>query len=137
MITVAVKINWRGPQTPAITQAVGRGLLAAANIHRNESVRMVQQGPKSGRMYGRHQASAAGEAPASDTGRLANSILVRHTPGTLTASVVCTAAYGLALEFGTRHMAPRPFMRPPISTKRAEIIAAANRPVAALFQPGA
>ena len=135
MYSVQVTVTWKGPTTPAIRQAVGRGLLAAAQIHRNESVRMVLQGPKSGRLYGRHQASAPGQAPATDTGRLVNSIRVDHTPGSLTASVVCGAAYGRSLEFGTRRIAPRPFLRPPLATKRAEIVAAIAAPVARLFNP--
>jgi len=133
MISVQVKVTYSGPRTPEINQAVGRGLLAAANLHRNESVRLILQGPKSGHKYGRHQASAPGEPPASDTGRLANSISVRHEAGSLTASVVCSASYGLALEIGTPHIRPRPFLRPPLASKRGEIIAAINKPVAKLF----
>ena len=133
MYSVTVNVTFTGPTTPAIRQAVGRGLVAGAQIHRNESIRLILQGPKTGRMYGRHVASAPGEAPATDHGRLANSILVRHTPGTLTASVVCTASYGRSLELGTPRIAPRPFLRPPLATKRAEIVAAINRPVAKLF----
>lgn len=82
-------------------------------------------GPKHGRMYsarkagagarkagaGAHQASAPGEAPAVDTGKLKNSIRARF-PKRCRAVVNVAAEYGAALEFGTRKIAARPFMRP-------------------------
>lgn len=70
-------------------------------------------GPKSGRWYdhNRHRASAPGEAPAMDTGTLANSIdTERESPG---AWVVFTNVdYAEYLEFGTVHIAPRPAFVP-------------------------
>jgi HK97 gp10 family phage protein len=61
-----------------------------------------------------HQASAPGQPPATDTGRLLNSI--GHTVGSdadgLYADVSARVAYAVFLELGTRYMAPRPFLRP-------------------------
>ncbi len=68
-------------------------------------------GPKHGRMYGAHQASAPGEAPAVDTGKLKNAIRSEF-PKRGKAIVNVAAEYGAALEFGTRKIAARPFMRP-------------------------
>lgn len=60
-----------------------------------------------------HFASAPGEPPASDTGRLLNSIehkiLVENT---VFARVGSSVEYAIYLELGTRHMLPRPFLRP-------------------------
>lgn len=91
---------------------------------RNNAIEAIQSGQKSGRIYKRgaitHQASAPGEAPASDTGALVRSIRVDHQPGTGRASVVVAADYAGYLEFGTRKMAPRPFIRPSIAKLKAE-----------------
>jgi phage gpG-like protein len=66
--------------------------------------------PKSGRTYGGHVASAPGEAPAIDTGALANSIQVELDG--LSATVGTNQESAPVLEFGGAHIAPRPFMEP-------------------------
>ena len=57
--------------------AVVRGVANGVEIVLDEASSMVMDGQKSGRIYRRrgaeHQASAPGEAPASDTGRLVQS----------------------------------------------------------------
>ncbi|MFN3650093.1 MAG: hypothetical protein ACK47B_10985 [Armatimonadota bacterium] len=98
----------------------------------------IQTGPKTGRIYraeqtvsfksgdtdvsftayaGKkgHQASAPGEAPATDTGNLAASITTKKT-GLLRAQVTVGAECGAALEFGTADgkIAPRPFLQPAV-----------------------
>jgi hypothetical protein len=68
---------------------------------------------KSGRIYKRgnktHQASARGEAPAIDTGFLANSIQTEF-PNRTTGIVTVGAEYGRVLE----EILDRPFVRPAI-----------------------
>lgn len=66
---------------------------------------------KSGRMYGEHQASAPGEAPAIDLGLLVNSIQGEMV-GELSGVVYTDKEYGPPLEFGTHRIAPRPFFGP-------------------------
>ncbi len=78
--------------------------------------------PGSGRTYSRggrsHQASAPGDGPAVDTGRLRQSIaVVRVADGHY--KVGTNVQYAPFLEFGTRRMAPRPFMRPALEAERA------------------
>ena len=72
-----------------------------------------------------HQASAPGEAPASDTGRLVNSInSYMDTIEDDSAFVVAgrgTVKYARALEFGTTKMAARPFMFPALEKSKAWI----------------
>ena len=83
----------------------------------------LMSGSRSGRMYGTHQASAPGEAPAVDTGNLKNSI--RAMPdgdGTRVWRVSVGAEYGAGLEFGTAKIAARPFMRPSAEETRKKII---------------
>lgn len=66
--------------------------------------------PKSGRMYGTHQASAPGEYPAVWFGELFDSITVKKTPRQV--RLIVNAKHGVYLEYGTVHMAPRPFIAP-------------------------
>ena len=74
----------------------------------------IQGGRKSGTIYQKynprrlHQASAAGEAPASDTGRLAGSIQIKRYGTSPRADVDVKAKYGYRLEYNQK----RPFMRP-------------------------
>ena len=57
--------------------------------------------------------SPVGEAPGVDTGNLKNSV-VATSRGALTWVVNIGAEYGVALEYGTRKMGARPFVRPAI-----------------------
>jgi phage gpG-like protein len=70
---------------------------------------------KSGRSYlrggRRHVASAPGEAPAVDYGRLINSVQTTQV-GSLTSEINTNVEYAASLEFGTRKIAPRPAWRP-------------------------
>ncbi len=70
--------------------------------------------PGSGRIYGKHQASAPGEPPAVDTGRLRNATQadtqVRRDGDDIVGRVVANVDYAHALEVGTERMAPRPFL---------------------------
>jgi len=73
-------------------------------------------GPKTGREYpsmgGKmHQASAPGEAPAIDTGVLVGSIQSKMA-GPMTGIIYTNTEYAPILEFGSVHMAPRPFFLP-------------------------
>ena len=66
---------------------------------------------KSGHWYGKHQASAPGEAPAIDTSELVNSLGAKALKR-LVWIVWAGAEYAIHLEYGTVKMAARPFMRP-------------------------
>lgn len=102
-----------------IAQELRKGMQASVLKIEAEAKRSIATGKKTGAIYKRrtvtHQASAAGEAPANDTGRLLNSIrgaLEPYVSGALSAKVTVGASYGKLLEFGTRHMQPRPFLLP-------------------------
>lgn len=90
-----------------------------------DAVKSIQRGSKTGRTYKKsspnrlHRASAPGEAPASDTGRLAGSIdSVKLTP--LSYEVGTLLKYGEWLEFGTTKIAERPWLRPSVQRARSE-----------------
>ena len=109
-----------------IERAVQEGLLAVALVARNDAVRRVLRGPKTGRIYQKtnpkrtHQASAPGESPATDLGALAGSILAEPAPGELAANLVARQPYAVHLEYGTTRMAPRPFLRPAADVASAQ-----------------
>lgn len=67
----------------------------------------------------KHQASKKGEAPATDTGALANSIIVEGVTR-LTLRVGPTVEYGEYLELGTSRIAKRPFLIPAVEKYRAK-----------------
>ena len=75
------------------------------------------QGGRAGRFYKKksvvHHASAAGEFPKTDTGELVSNINVRKI-GKKDYDVGSRlgAPHGFWLEYGTRNMAARPWLRP-------------------------
>ena len=102
-----------------LNEELAKALKASAFKIEESAKRSILQGTKSGRVYRRrsvtHQASAPGEAPANDTGRLARSIITSIEPGGQVAKITAGSsqvAYAVMLEFGTAKMLPRPFMHP-------------------------
>lgn len=102
----------------------------AQNI-RTHAIKSIQRGTKSGIEYQKysprrkHRASAPGEAPATDTGRLANSIQA-DIEGKQ-ATVFTNVEYAPWLEFGTQAMKPRPFMYPALELERPKWKSRLNR----------
>lgn len=86
---------------------------------RGNIIKKIQRGPKTGAIYQRgnvtHQASKPGQPPATDTGRLVNSIYFDRARGFLGAAVATVGSkivYAMHLEYGTRNMRPRPVWAP-------------------------
>lgn len=121
-----------------VRRSVELTLKGAAMLVANEAKKLVARGPKTGRIYttrfatnratGRifpteprvpHQASAPGEPPATDTGKLVSSI-VSDAQGTK-AWIEARSIYAPWLEYGTRHMVARPFMQPAIEANRQRV----------------
>lgn len=67
-----------------------------------------------------HQASAAGQYPASDTGRLASSVQVELNSAN-SIRVGTALKYGAYLEFGTSKMAPRPWLMPSVEKAMVDV----------------
>ncbi len=119
-------LEWRGPEVlQSVAQAVFRGVVRGTESVKTRMVERIQQPPKTGRIYKRntveHQASAPGESPASDTGRLAQSITTSYDISKLTGYVNVSTEYAAALEFGTPRIAPRPYARVSLAEKAKEI----------------
>jgi HK97 gp10 family phage protein len=101
---------------------------------RADAIKSIQRGGKSGRLYERgkgrnlsptHRASAPGEAPATDTGTLVGSISAVSSG--LSGKVGSRLQYSFWLEYGTRRMGARPFLRPTVEQNSQFIIDAFER----------
>src|SRR4051794_3668243 len=102
-----------------------KALYVSAKQVEKEAKQSILEGGKSGRTYKRgnviHRASAPGEAPASDTGRLVNSINTEVNKSALEAVVKAGSGlvkYAKYLEFGTFKIAARPFMFPALEKSK-------------------
>ena len=101
------------------------GLTRAALWAEGEIKRSFQ--PGTGREYPRgrktHRASAPGQPPAVDTGRLRGSIThdLQTEGQRVTARVGTNVEYAKELEFGTSTKAARPFLRPILAERKAEL----------------
>lgn len=125
--------------TDAVRQEVAvqinKAAYASAQKVSAEAKKSILDGQKTGRTYKRrtvtHQASAPGESPASDTGRLANSINSYAVGNGEAISVAGrgTVEYAAMLEFGTSEIAPRPFMITALEKSRAWITDRFNKAV--------
>jgi hypothetical protein len=105
---------------------IARAVTASALRIDMDVKQRIQRGPKTGRVYTRgrgrnmsreHQASAPGQAPATDTGVLVSSITFRQV-SPLTAEVESRLDYAYYLEFGTRFIAQRPSWLPAVEKER-------------------
>jgi phage gpG-like protein len=108
---------------------------ASANLVRSEAIKSIQS-QSSGRVVTRsregggtyeHIASAAGNAPNTDTGRLVGSIQVNTDAKGVTVGT--TLEYGRQLEHGTSQMAARPWLIPALENNRRAIEALFKRKI--------
>ena len=134
-----------------VQAAAGQGIDVGTKAVEAEAVRLIREGPKTGVVYTwigtskndparaflvrapqghrfwaklrptPHQASDAGEAPANDSGALIASIDSEVDRNKLLSSVSAAGLIPLFLEYGTRYMEPRPFMRVAAINKAKEI----------------
>lgn len=101
-----------------------KAVRVSANEVRNEAITSINQNPRAGDTVTRYnpkrtiRISKEGDPPASDTGFLASNIHLIIDADQLGASVESRAKYSEALEFGTRHMRPRPFLQPALEQGR-------------------
>lgn len=110
------------------TQPTAQTLAKVGLVVVNNVKRIIRSSPAGGRQYGRrgpgrppHRASAPGEPPASDTGRLMSSYTFQVGFGYV--DVGTNVQYAKWLEFGTSKMRPRPHFRPGIEQARGMIAA--------------
>lgn len=135
-----MSVEWNSPEMMAqIRPAVMRGVTAWIGAVEQKAVDLITSPPKTGRIYKRrgveHQASAPGEAPASDTGRLVNSRTIDLFPEDLRARLTFRTDYAAALEFGTEKMAPRPFAERSLKETEGQAQGFFNAEISAVLGP--
>jgi hypothetical protein len=111
-----MSVVWHGEEMLARAhEGAMRGLQTWIGMVDARAVELITSPPKTGRIYVRrgvsHQASAPGEAPASDLGTLVSERETELVPDELAARLRFMAAHARPLEDGTRNMAPRPFAK--------------------------
>lgn len=105
-----------GARVREFDEAVADAVNATGLELRGDIIKRYNRGPTTGRTYEKykprrtHRASAPGEAPQSDTGRLAAATVYRDEGDS--AVVENRVKYSRALEFGTSRIRPRPAWRP-------------------------
>ncbi|MDZ7824506.1 MAG: HK97-gp10 family putative phage morphogenesis protein [Ahrensia sp.] len=106
----------------------------------NRAKSRLQGGSKTGRRYKRgavtHQASAPGESPATDTGKLVSSGEWSVDEANLWVTISFTAFYARLLEFGTRFILPRPFILPALDQVKEQIPAIFEKAIRARLKGG-
>jgi hypothetical protein len=121
-------VSNRLPNVKAATvREVGKEVRKTTLLVEGGAKTRIMTGPKTGRVYkvsktGKsHQASAPGEAPATDTGNLVNSIQSEFE-GKLKGVVNVAAEYAEVLEFGSADgkLARRPYLTPAAEEQRED-----------------
>lgn len=116
-----------------ISRQLGLIVNAAALESVNDVKKAIQGPPKTGRKYQRgtvvHQASAPGQAPATDTGFLVSSIY-NEDRGYLSKAIGSRLPYAFYLEFGTRKIAPRPSWVPAVERAIPKMLKRVNIAIA-------
>jgi hypothetical protein len=154
-------VSWHSEAViSAVRGAAQAGVKEGSDLVHKEAVRLLTTGGRSGRKYRRrgvvHQASAPGEPPKSDTGRLAQSGNVTIIGGGLVGRVAFGTVYARPLEkgsaytisssrgvdqkaaqreFGTQTLEPRPFLRPALQNVRGVIATLVIQKVAEALKP--
>jgi hypothetical protein len=102
-----------------------KGVVAGTELVLDHATAKIMGPPKTGRIYTRrgvkHQASAPGEAPATDLGTLAGSGGTTYDTEAIVGRVNWSAAHAPMLEFGTVKMDPRPYARNTLAEDTPEI----------------
>lgn len=110
-------------QSAGMRRAIALSALDVATDAR----RSIQRGGRSGAPYVRYNprragvASAPGEPPKTDTGRLVGSIFADVLESGLEAEVGTGIKYGKFLEFGTTRMRARPWLMPAFERQKPRI----------------
>ena len=109
------RLVWKGQAAISRMRAASsRGVERVARAYIQECLHLVFDTPKTGRIYGGHQASAPGEPAASDKGTYVGSFKLetKELRAGPVARVTNSSDHALKLEFGTVRMKPRPVMTP-------------------------
>ncbi len=122
-----------GPVESEVKAKLRDNMAAAAHFLQARALDSLRRDDKSGRIYQRgtivRRASAPGEPPARDTGRLqgalGSDVLVRAKE--VIGVVFAQTDYARALELGTPKLKPRPFLRPALLNNKRQILSLLRR----------
>lgn len=123
-MTTEIKLTWKGGRVmQRLNTAAKKGVNRAGKLVLKEMRRLMLEEPKSGKMYGTHRASAPGEPPASETGRMVASfrsekIELADKPG---VKIEVKVPYFKYTEQGTKFMKPRPLLETTIRNLRGRL----------------
>jgi len=126
-VDISFTENFKGALTKL--DSTGRERMTAAVNEMRGEILVTLSGSRSGRTYkvpgtGRtYTASAPGQPPAQRLGELRQSVSteVEGTGSKVVGRVGTNKKYGPMLEFGTRNMAPRPWLRPTFEKKQKDV----------------
>ena len=126
MLTITVQIPDLSQLATGVRTRVDKAVAEAAEAAANDAKASMAMS-KSGTIYKRggisHVASAPGEPPAIDTGQLIGSVRVTRLEAMRWAVGAGDTEYAAHLEYGTRKMAARPFLRPAAERARPVFMA--------------
>lgn len=107
-MSITVRIVDRTPEKLGRLEDAIRRFIVKGSAYVEGQWKSSMAGPKSGRRYGSHVASAPGESPAVDTSNYFNSITTIIAANRLEAKIGTPLDYPMFLEHGTSKMAARP-----------------------------
>lgn len=102
-----------------VKNPVMKALYAAGEVIRADAAQSIIDG---GIPSPNHIVSDPGQPPNRDTGNLDKSIDVRVNPSRKSVTVLASAEYAAALEFGTSKIAARPFLRPALIRNKNRVV---------------
>ena len=147
MATIRVKVIGQARLKTALRRVstsnrtgVSRAIGTAGALVQGDAQRSIQRGTRTGAVVTiagkKHQRSAKGEPPKTDTGRLVSSIFAEFDESGLEIEVGSDVEYATWLEFGTKDkkLGERPWLQPAFERNKDQIkavvraaIKAANR----------
>jgi len=135
-VTTTITVKVSGKITAKIDDAIiAEWIDDRLNDGRNVFVTSASRGGGGGRVYGKHRASAPGEYPATDSGRLANSVDSEMT-GPRSGALFSAVEYAGFLTSGTSKMAPRKMLADALHEALSQRPASDELAKAATFEGG-
>lgn len=129
MATQQIKLEWNGSKVSKAMMKEARTRVYAASEYFRDALVKKLSGSRSGRSYRvpgtstTYTASAPGQPPAVATGRLRQSVKTEIDEGKdyVESRTGTDLDYGRYLETGTRHMRPRPWLKPTFDEEESKL----------------